>query len=58
MLCFLDVRISTPPNELALPIFALPGAVESSLTVTPGDFWTMEAECRRGAEYIAVVDQK
>lgn len=54
---FPDVRISTPPNEPALPILTLPGVVESSLTATPEDFWT-EAECRREVEYIGVADQK
>ena len=57
--CFvLDARISTPPNEMALPILTLPGMVESSLAATPGDLWTAETERRRGVEYIAVVDQK
>ena len=56
-MCFPDVRISTPPNESTLPILTLPGVEESSLTAIPDGFWVTEAECRRGVEYITVVDQ-
>ena len=54
---FPNVRISTPPNEPALPILILAGPWESSLTAAPGGFWTTETERRKEVGFIVVVDQ-